>query len=158
MFLILKKISFVYLFLIFSFLNIAVCQDLTKQKPIEKIVKFKGETGHSHYYEPNELIFYTGKLYRLILKNDSDSKHYFSSHSFSKSIFTRKIQINIKGKKLAEVKGTINEVEVWPNHEVEWWFVPIKTGIFEDLFCKVEDEETGFKHSDMGMQGTIIIK
>ena len=77
--------------------------------------------------------------YKLILKNISDSKHYFSSNSFSKSIFTRKIQINSNGKKLAEIKGVINEVEVWPNHQIEWWLVPIKTGRFEDLFCKVED-------------------
>ena len=108
--------------------------------------------------EPNELKFETGKLYRLILNNESDSKHYFSSNSFSKSVFTRKIQINYNGKKLAEVKGIINEVEVWPNHQIEWWFVPIKTGVFEDLFCKVEDEKTGLMHSEMGMQGVIIIK
>ena len=50
-------------------------------------------------------------------------------------------------KKLAEIKGIINEVEVWPNHEIEWWFVPIKTGRFEDLFCKVEDMKNGLRLS-----------
>ena len=81
-----------------------------------------------------------------------------SAKHFSKSIFTRKIQINFNNKKLAEVKGFINEVEVWPKHQIEWWFVPVKTGFFEDLFCKVKDLKSGLKHSEMGMRGTIIIK
>ena len=152
------KIIFTYFIISFSFINYVISEDLTRQEPIEKVVYFKGVSGESHYYEPSELTFYTGKLYRLILKNVSDSKHYFSSNSFSKSIFTRKIQINSNGKKLAEVKGIINEVEVWPNHQIEWWFIPIKTGRFEDLFCKVKDMKSGLKHSEMGMQGVIIIK
>ena len=152
------NIIFTYLVLSLCLINYSQSQDLTKQEPIEKVIVFKGVTGESHYYEPSELIFYTGKLYKLTLKNISDSKHYFSSNSFSNSIFTRKIQINSNSKKLAEIKGIINEVEVWPNYQIEWWFVPIKTGRFEDLFCKVEDEKSGFQHSKMGMQGTIIIK
>tara|TARA_B100001029_G_C14897323_1_gene358893 strand:- start:20 stop:496 length:477 start_codon:yes stop_codon:yes gene_type:complete len=152
------KIIFTYCIISLSLLNYVESKDLTRQVPIDKIVYFKGVSGESHYYEPSELIFYTGKLYRLILKNVSDSKHYFSSSSFSKSIFTRKIQVNFDNKKLAEIKGIINEVEVWPNHQIEWWFVPIKTGRFEDLFCKVEDMKNGLKHSEMGMQGVILIK
>lgn len=152
------KIIFIYLIISLSFVNLSKSQDLTRQDPIEKIVSFKGVSGETHYYEPNELVFETGKLYKLKLINNSDSKHYFTSTSFSKSIFTRKIQVNFKGKKLAEVKGIINEVEVWPNHAIEWWFVPIKTGRFEDLYCRVEDIKNGLKHSDMGMQGVIIIK
>ncbi|MDG2000269.1 MAG: hypothetical protein P8J46_00615 [Alphaproteobacteria bacterium] len=85
------KIIFIYLIINFSFVNLLKSQDLTRQEPIEKIVYFKGVSGESHYYEPNELVFETGKLYKLKLLNNSDSKHYFSSGSFSKSIFTRKI-------------------------------------------------------------------
>ena len=131
--------------------------DLTRQKEIEKIILLKGEQGRIHFYEPNELVFKTGKLYKLIIKNDSDSKHYFSSTSFARSIFTRKIQISIKDKKIAEVKGIINNIEVWPNHQLEWWFVPIKTGVFKDLHCKVKDTKTDLSHSEKGMVGTIII-
>ena len=131
--------------------------DLTRQKEIEKIILLKGEQGRMHFYEPNELVFKTGKLYKLIIKNDSDSKHYFSSTSFARSIFTRKIQISIEDKKIAEVKGIINNIEVWPNHQLEWWFVPIKTGVFKDLHCKVKDTKTDLSHSKMGMVGTIII-
>ena len=131
--------------------------DLTRQKEIEKIILLKGEQGRIHFYEPNELVFKTGKLYKLIIKNDSDSKHYFSSTSFARSIFTRKIQISIEDKKIAEVKGIINNIEVWPNHQLEWWFVPIKTGVFNDLHCNVKDTKTDLSHSKMGMVGTIII-
>ena len=131
--------------------------DLTRQKEIEKIIWLKGEQGRMHFYEPNELVFKTGKLYKLIIKNDSDSKHYFTSTSFARSIFTRKIQISIKDKKIAEVKGIINNIEVWPNHQLEWWFVPIKTGVFKDLHCNVKDTKTDLSHSKMGMVGTIII-
>ena len=131
--------------------------DLTRQKEIEKIIFLKGEQGRMHFYEPNELVFKTGKLYKLIIKNDSDSKHYFTSTSFAQSIFTRKIQISIEDKKIAEVKGIINNIEVWPNHQLEWWFVPIKTGVFKDLHCNVKDTKTNLSHSKMGMVGTIII-
>ena len=132
--------------------------DLTRQKEIEKIVLLKGEQGKIHFYEPNELVFNTGKLYKLIIKNESDSKHYFTSTLFAKSIFTRKVQVSLNNKKVAEIKGIINNVEVWPNHQLEWWFVPIKTGVFKDLYCNVKDTKTNLSHANMGMTGTIIIK
>ena len=131
--------------------------DLTRQKEIEKIVLLKGEIGKIHFYDPNELVFKTGKLYKLIIKNESDSKHYFTSTLFAKSIFTRKVQVSLNNKKVAEIKGIINNVEVWPNHQLEWWFVPIKTGVFKDLYCNVKDTKTNLSHANMGMTGTIII-
>ena len=132
--------------------------DLTKQKPIEMNVQLNGKTGKMHFFSPNVLTFKTGKLYKLKIINTSKSKHYFSSSNFSKSIFTRKIQINKNEKKVAEVKGNISEIEVFPNNEVEWWFVPIKTGEFDDLICSVKDLQTNKKHSEMGMVGKIIIE
>ena len=96
----------------------------------------KGKKGSVHYFEPSVLKFETGKLYKLEIKNISDSKHYFTSSDFVNSIFTRKVQV-IKGKdKIAEIKGYIREVEVFPKNIVEWWFVPLKTGTFDDLFVK----------------------
>ena len=132
--------------------------DLTKQKPIEMNVKLNGKIGEMHFFSPNILIFETGKLYKLKIINTSKSKHYFSSSNFTKSIFTRKIQINKNDEKVAEVKGNISEIEVFPNNEVEWWFVPIKTGEFDDLICSVKDLQTNKKHSEMGMVGKIIIE
>ena len=144
--------------LIIFFTNLSFSKDLTRQTPIEKTVFLKGQIGLNHFYEPSELIFYTGKLYKLIIKNVSDSKHYFGSDLFAKSIFTRKIQLTKNINKVAEIKGIINEVEVWPNEALEWWFVPIKTGVFLDLKCNVKDKETQLIHSEMGMKGKIIIK
>ena len=40
------------------------------------------------------------------------------------------------------MKGNISEIEVFPNNVVEWWFVPIKTGEFDDLKCSVKDLQT----------------
>ena len=143
--------------LIIFFTNLSFSIDLTRQTPIEKTVFLKGQIGLNHFYEPSELIFYTGKLYKLIIKNESDSKHYFTSTLFAKSIFTRKVQVSLNNKKVAEIKGIINNVEVWPNHQLEWWFVPIKTGVFNDLYCNVKDTKTNLSHANMGMTGTIII-
>ena len=144
--------------LIIFFTNLSSSIDLTRQTPIEKTVFLNGKTGLNHFYEPSELIFYTGKLYKLIIKNVSDSKHYFGSDLFAKSIFTRKIQLSKNNNKVAEIKGIINEVEVWPNEALEWWFVPLKTGVFLDLICNVKDTKTQLNHSEMGMKGKIIIK
>ena len=145
------------LLLSLSFLTIQA-KDLTKQEPLEQVILLKGKLGYNHYYDPNLLTFYTGKLYKLVIKNVSNSKHYFSSNGFARSIFTRKIQILNNNNKVAEIKGVIDEVEVWPNQKIEWWFVPIKTGIFNDLNCKIQDINTNKSHDEMGMKGIIIIK
>ena len=132
--------------------------DLTRQHPIEVEVLMKGLSGNAHYYEPSEFTFKTGNLYILKIKNVSDSKHYFSSTSFANSIFTRKIQLIKNDKKIAEIKGIIKEIEVFPNNSLEWWFVPIKTGQFNDLNCHIKDSKTGKTHSEMGMVGRIVIE
>ena len=147
-----------FLILLSNFSYNSQSNDLTRQKEIEKIVLLKGEKGKIHFYDPNELVFKTGKLYKLIIKNESDSKHYFTSTLFAKSIFTRKVQVSLNNKKVAEIKGFIDNIEVWPNHQLEWWFVPIKTGVFKDLYCNVKDTKTNLSHANMGMTGTIIIK
>ena len=132
--------------------------DLTRQKPIEVEVFFKGKIGEFHFYDPSVLKFETGKLYKLKLINVSDSKHYFSSVGFSNSIFTRKIQVIKNNNKIAEIKGKINEVEIFPENTLEWWFIPIKTGEFSDLYCDIKYQKAGKVHSEMGMKGQIIIE
>ena len=149
--------SFIVLTL-FTFNNSYSKGDLTRQNAISIEVSLKGSSGEFHYYEPSILRFETGKLYKLKLKNLSDSKHYFTSKEFANSIFTRKIQVNKDEEKIAEIKGNILEVEIFPNNTLEWWFVPIKTGIFEDLYCKVIDNEINKSHAEMGMRGKIIIE
>ncbi len=155
------KVSLLFvsvIFLVLTLKNSFSKGDLTRQKAIEVEVKLKGETGKVHFFEPSTLKFETGKLYKLKLLNLSDSKHYFTSEKFSNSIFTRKIQINKNNSKIAEVKGIIKEVEVFPDNIVEWWFIPLKTGEFDDLFCKIKDKITKKTHEEMGMSGKIIIE
>ena len=132
--------------------------DFTRITPVEIEILMKGKKGKLHYFEPSVLKFETGRLYKLEIKNISDSKHYFTSVNFVNSIFTRKVQV-VKGKeKIAEIKGNIREIEVFPQNIVEWWFIPLKTGTFKDLFCKVFDTESKKTHKEMGMVGTIIIE
>ena len=154
----------IYITTVIFFLNIFVSfncfpkGDLLRQDPIEIKVLMKGVEGQGHFFEPSTLYFETGKLYKMILINNSDSKHYFNSNSFSKAIFTRKIQVLKNQRKISEIKGIISEVEVFPSNQIEWWFVPVQTGSFDDLICHVKDKVTNKKHEDMGMRGKIIIK
>ena len=67
----------------------------------------------------NRLRFETGKLYKLVLHEDTNNDpHYFTSHAFTQLIFTRKVQVTQMrdGKlvTLAEFKGAIREIEVYP--------------------------------------------
>ena len=82
-----------------------------------------------------------------------EKKHYFSSEGLSRSVFTRKVQVNGKGgKAIAEVKGNVREIEVYPGGTAEWWFVPVKIGKFSDLECTIKG------HTEAGMVGKITIK
>lgn len=126
--------------------------DLTKQQPVELRVEL-GNKDNALRFFPGTIQLESGKLYRLILSNPSPQKHYFSSDGMSRAVFTRKVQINGKDDKpIAEVKGHIHEIEVYPNGTTEWWFVPVKTGDFNDLKCTISG------HSEAGMVGRISIK
>ena len=157
-----KNFSFLFRFIfpfMLTFSSIVQSKgDLTRQEPIDVEIFMKGTKGKVHYYEPSVLKFETGKLYKLVIKNISDSKHYFSSKKFAESIFTRKIQIKKNNQKIAEIKGVINEVEVFPENSVEWWLIPVKTGRVDDLSCYVKDNKSKKEHSQMGMIGSIIVE
>ncbi len=152
-----KKI--IVLFLITFNTNIIYSKgDLTRQNPQEVKINFVGESGNNHFFSPSEIELETGILYKLILTNLSSSKHYFTSLEFSDSVFTRKVQVVDDRNKIAEIKGHIKEIEVFPGFSVEWWLIPIKTGVFDDLHCRVLDKITGLEHRDMGMRGKIVVK
>ena len=133
--------------------------DLSRQTPIEVTVDL-GAPGQ-HVFSPNRLRFETGKLYKLVLRNPSADPHYFTSHDFSQRVFTRKVQVTqVKDGKpatLAEFKGAIREVEVYPGHSAEWWFVPVATGTITDLHCGIVGSD-GKAHKDHGMVGEIVIE
>jgi uncharacterized cupredoxin-like copper-binding protein len=134
----------------------AAC-DLSRQEPIEITVEL-GKPGQ-HAFVPNKLRFETGKLYKLILRNPSSDPHYFTSHAFTQLIYTRKVQVvqNRDGKPLAEFKGAIREVEVYPGQTAEWWFVPVAAGRVTDLRCGIVGAD-GKSHADHGMVGEIVIE
>ncbi len=126
--------------------------DMTKQKPIEIKVQL-GDSSNAMRFSPANLKFETGKLYKLVLHNSSGTKHYFSSEGLSRSVFTRKAQVlGPDGKTIAEIKGAIREIEVYPNGTAEWWFVPVKTARLNDLKCTIRG------HAEAGMVGKIAIK
>ena len=130
--------------------------DLTRQTPVEVVMKLGTPDGQMRFV-PDKLEFETGKLYKLILKNPSPHKHYFTSPTLAAKVFTRKVEVLHEGKQLAEIKGQIAEIEVFPGGHSEWWFVPVSTGTFSDLHCHVK-EKGGVSHHDMGMTGSITIR
>ena len=126
--------------------------DLTKQDPITVTVQLSDDQD-SLRFVPAVLTFETGKLYKLEMYNAGHQKHYFSSDRFSGAVFTRKVQVNgTDGKAIAEVKGSVREIEVYPGQKAEWWFVPVKSGTFSDLRCSLAG------HAEGGMVGQIVIK
>jgi len=133
--------------------------NLAGQTPIEVVVEL-GKPGH-HAFVPNQLRFETGKLYKLVLHNPSSDPHYFTSHAFTQLIYTRKVQVvqtrDGKPTTLAEFKGAIREVEVYPGQTAEWWFVPVATGRVTDLRCGIVGSD-GKSHADHGMVGEIVIE
>jgi uncharacterized cupredoxin-like copper-binding protein len=133
--------------------------DLSRQEPITVTVEL-GRPGQ-HVFVPERLHFETGKLYKLVLKNPSTDPHYFTSHGFTQLIFTRKVQVvqerDGKSTVLAEFKGAIREIEVYPGQTAEWWFVPIATGRVTDLRCGIAGAG-GKTHAEHGMVGEIVIE
>ena len=133
--------------------------DLSRQEPIVVTVEL-GKPGQ-HGFVPDKLRFETGKLYKLVLKNPSNDPHYFTSHGFTQLIYTRKVQVvqerDGKLTTLAEFKGAIREIEVYPGQTAEWWFVPVAAGRATDLRCGIVDKD-GKTHADHGMVGEIVIE
>ena len=133
--------------------------DLSRQEPIAITVEL-GRPGQ-HAFFPNQLRFETGKLYKLILKNPSSDPHYFTSHAFTQLIYTRKVQVvqerDGKMTTLAEIKGAIREIEVYPGQIAEWWFVPVAAGRVTDLRCGIPGPD-GRTHAEHGMVGEIVIE
>jgi uncharacterized cupredoxin-like copper-binding protein len=95
---------------------------------------------------PNNFEFISGQKYKLILNNPSQLKHYFTAKDFADVIWTQKVQA---GK--VEIKGAIHDLELKPEGEAEWVFVPEKAGIY-NLSCSIPG------HKEAGMIGKITIK
>jgi hypothetical protein len=53
------------------------------------------------------------------------------------------------GKDAAELYGSIRRAEVKASATVEWWFVPVRTGVFDDVASR---------KSEIGMRAVIEVK
>lgn len=125
--------------------------DMTAQTPIEVTLSL-GDMQDALRFVPARLSFETGRLYKLVLHNPSRQKHYFSANSLARAVFTRKVQVlNPAQQTVVEVKGRIDEIEVYPGATAEWWFVPVKTLRAAPFHCSI----TG--HAAAGMTGSIDI-
>ena len=134
--------------------------DLAQQEPVDVRVELGKAGSDEHRFFPAEIGFETGKLYRLVIHNPSPHPHYFTSASFADKIYTRKVQIaqpSDPTKRLAEIKGPVREVEIYPGGSLEWWFVPVAAGNLTDLHCHVKDKD-GRTHAEHGMTGVIRIR
>lgn len=125
--------------------------DLSRNKP-ELIVLEMGAKGTAMYFKPKHLELETGKAYKLLLKNVDAVKHELDAAEFADKIFTRKVEVkDEKGEMLAEIKGSVREIEVGPKSEVEWYIVPVQTGKNLEMNCALPG------HKEAGMVGTITI-
>ncbi|MFQ5566876.1 MAG: hypothetical protein ACE5EU_11000 [Paracoccaceae bacterium] len=135
--------------------------DLSAQDPIVVRVDLGKDGVEQHRYYPDHLTFETGKLYKLVLHNPSNSKHYFTSLGFAAKVWTRKVQVmddlGPGAQTISEIKGAIREIEILPGGTTEWWFVPVATGTITDLHCHVKAKD-GKTHGEKGMTGTIVIQ
>jgi uncharacterized cupredoxin-like copper-binding protein len=133
--------------------------NLAKQEPIEVRLDLGKNGADQHRYYPDKLSFETGKLYKLVIHNPSNSKHYFTSLGLASKVYTRKVQVmddlGEGAKTIGEIKGAIREVEVYPGGTTEWFFVPVSTGTVE-MRCGIKDKD-GKTHAEKGMHGTITI-
>lgn len=127
--------------------------DLSRANPQEIVIEM-GTTpsGERMYFKPDHLDLETGKAYKIVLKNVDETKHEFAGHEFIEKIFTRKVEIaEPSGNLVAEIKGSIREVEVGPKWEAEWFIVPVQTGENLEMVCEIPG------HREAGMVGTVTI-
>ena len=125
--------------------NAAMADDLSQQTPIEMSIAL-GNAQNGLMFSPARMTFDAGKLYKLVLKNPSKSKHYFSAIRFASAVWTRKVET---GKE--EVKGNVSEIELKPGGKAEWFFVPVQAGTYK-LKCTIKGHAAG------GMVGELTIK
>ena len=118
--------------------------DLSRQPATEITISLGSSTDELKFF-PNFLEFKSGKRYKLVLKNPSPQKHYFTSKDFADVSWTQKVEAGN-----VEIKGAIDELELKPGAEAEWVFVPMKSGTY-NLRCTIPG------HTEAGMTGKIAI-
>ena len=119
--------------------------DLSRQTAVQLKV-LVGAADNEFTFAPKVWSLETGKLYKVTLVNQGKVKHEWVAPEFTQTVWTRKVQVGG-----VEVKGVINEIELEPGTQAEWYFVPIRTGEFE-MGCEIQG------HREAGMIGQIVVK
>lgn len=126
--------------------------DLTAQKAIPVLLTL-GSKDNAMAFSPKQLTFETGKLYKLLLVNVSPQTHEFDSVALSDAVFTHKVEVvSPEGEEIAEIVGSIREIEVGPNTTVEWYFVPVRAVKQGEIVCDLPG------HREAGMVATFTIQ
>jgi len=126
--------------------------DLSRADPTEINIEM-GQTDAKHmYFKPDHIDLRTGKAYKLVLKNVDKIKHEFAAPDLVAKVFTRKVEVlGADGKMIAEVKGSVVEIELAPGGVAEWFIVPVQPGKNIPMVCEIAG------HQEAGMHGTITI-
>ena len=126
--------------------------DYADLKPIPIVVMLGDKQNHLKFF-PDHLAFETGKLYKLLLVNDSPVRHELASDDLANAVFTLKAEIvSAEGEEIAEIGGTIREIEIGPGTTAEWYFVPLRTVKQGPFIC----DQPG--HLEAGMKGMFTIE
>lgn len=123
---------------------IAASTPLSKQSPIVVNVELGNRQGDLKFF-PDHLNFEAGHRYKLVLSNHSPTKHYFTAKDFADAIWSQKVDAGN-----VEVKGAIHELELRPDTQADWVFIPARSGHYE-LKCTIPG------HREAGMVGDIDI-
>jgi uncharacterized cupredoxin-like copper-binding protein len=127
--------------------------DLSRANVIDVTIEM-GSNDDGMYLKPDTFEFVTGQAYNLKLVNVDEIKHELALNEMGERIFTRKIEIeDDAGNLVAEIKGTIHEVEVGPKQTVQWFIVPVQT---TDEPVQITCELPG--HNEAGMHASVTIK
>jgi uncharacterized cupredoxin-like copper-binding protein len=126
--------------------------DLSRANVIDVTIEM-GSNDDGMYLKPDHYEFVTGQAYKLILVNVDKIKHEIALNEMGERIFNRKVEIADKdGNLVAEIKGSIREVEVGPKQTVEWFIVPVQTtGGAVEITCELPG------HLEAGMHATAVI-
>lgn len=128
--------------------------DLSRANVIDVTIEMGSNDDGGMYLKPDHYEFETGQAYKLVLVNVDEIKHEIALSEMGERIFTRKVEIeDDAGNLVAEIKGTIREVEVGPKQTVEWFIVPVQT---TDGSVEITCELPG--HYESGMHATATIK
>jgi uncharacterized cupredoxin-like copper-binding protein len=127
--------------------------DLSRANVIDVVIEM-GSNADGMYLKPDNLEFVTGQAYKLVLVNVDEIKHELALNEMGERIFTRKVEIaDDDGNLVAEIKGSIREVEVGPGKTVEWFIVPVQTTDEPvEITCEIEG------HLEAGMRASVMIK